>query len=131
MSPIHELALHTQRLGTRVTAAQRAGRSAAYVAGLVEQRDAAVSELRTLRAGVDAARAAVDDCAAELTRIQAGDPGDPRAHLRHVVHPQDQSEIRRSGAAGPVVALSVALAFGFFAAILVVDIPTPGGSACS
>jgi hypothetical protein len=116
---IEELARHTQRLGTRVTAAQRAGRSAAFVAGLAEERDGCVGELRALRAGVDAARAAIDDCGAQRDLERAGDPGDPRAHLRHVVHPQDPSAIRRSRVLDVWAAVSVALAFGFFGAVLV------------
>lgn len=110
-----------QRLGIRVAAAARAGRSTAFVASLVEERDRAVAEVRSLRISLDASRTAVTDCRAELARLRAGDPGDPVAHLRHVVHPQDPSEIRLSRAMDVWSAVSVALALAFFGALLYFD----------
>jgi len=53
--------------------------------------------------------------------VQAGDHGDPRAHLRHVVHPQDPAEIRRSRALDVWSAISVALAILLLGALLITE----------
>jgi len=110
-----------QRLGIRVTAAARAGRSTAFVASLVEERDRAVAELGALRTTLDATRTAIVDCRAELARLRAGEPGEPTAHLRHVVHPQDSSEIRLSRLLDVWSAVGVALALAFFGVLLYLD----------
>jgi hypothetical protein len=60
----------------------------------VTELAAAEKELATARAH----RAEVDDAIkasrAELARIEAGDPGDPHAHLHHVMRPTPPSEVR-------------------------------------
>jgi hypothetical protein len=110
-----------QRLGTRVTAAERAGRSMAYISALVAQRDSATTELRSRRLAADGLRSAIGDCERQLEALAAGDVGDPRAHLRHVVHPQDQATIRRSRVLDIWSAVSVALALGVMSTMLILD----------
>jgi hypothetical protein len=116
---IAELERTAQRLGVRVASMQRAGRSGASVAGIAAERDSAVAELRGMRVRVDGTVAAIGDGEAELARVIAGDQGDPRAHLRHVVHPQDPAEIRRSRALDIWSAVSVALAVLLLGALLI------------
>ena len=116
---ITDLERDSQRLGVRLAAAQRAGRSRASVAGIVAERDRAVAELRVLRVRVDGALATIEDSEAELLRVREGDPGDPRAHLRHVVHPQDPAAIRRSRLLDVWSAISVALAVLLLGALLI------------
>jgi hypothetical protein len=88
--------IRAQKLGVRVTAAQRAGRSDALVAQATSERDVAVDELTELRVHAENVSGMIADARTELERDRRGDAGDPRAHLRHVVHPQDPAEIRRS-----------------------------------
>lgn len=114
-----ELERASQRLGIRVAAAQRAGRSEASVAGIAVERDRAVAELRALRVRVDETLAAIEDSQAELARVREGDAGDPRAHLRHVVHPQDPAAIRRSRLLDVWSAVSVALAVLLLGVLLI------------
>ena len=57
---IAELERASQRLGVRVAAAQRAGRSEAFVAGIAAERDRVVAELRGLRVRVDGTLAAIE-----------------------------------------------------------------------
>lgn len=118
---IAERDAEAQRLGIRVTAAARAGRSTSFIARLVDDRERAVAQLRELRINLDATRTAMTDCRAELAHLRAGEPGDPRVHLRHVVHPQDPSQIRWSRALDVWSAVGVALALAFFAVLLYLD----------
>ena len=118
---ITELEHASQRLGVRVAAAQRAGRSEAFVAAVAADRDRVVQELRDRRVQADGDLAAISDSEAELACVQAGDHGDPRAHLRHVVHPQDPAEIRRSRALDVWSAISVALAILLLGALLITE----------
>jgi hypothetical protein len=76
---------------------------------LVAERDTAVADLRAARVEADEVQGTIEDGEAELARLRAGDVGDPRAHLRHVVHPQDPAEIRRSRILDVWSAVSVAL----------------------
>jgi hypothetical protein len=110
-----------QRLGVRVTAARRAGRSEAFVLAVAAERDRVVHERRVLRAQADGIAAAIGDSEAELARVRAGDHGDPRAHLHLVVHPQDPAEIRRSRLLDVWSAVSVALAILLLGALLITD----------
>ncbi len=116
---IADLERASQRLGVRVAAAQRAGRSEASVAGIAADRNRVVAELRGLRVRVDGTLAAIEDSEAELARVREGDPGDPRAHLRHVVHPQDPAAIRRSRLIDIWSAVSVALAVLLLGGLLI------------
>jgi hypothetical protein len=111
----------SQRLGVRVAAAQRAGHSDAFVDAVAAERDRAVQELRSLRVRADGIAAAIGDSEAALERVRAGDHGDPRTHLRHVVHPQDPAEIRRSRALDVWSAVSVALAILLLGVLLISD----------
>lgn len=112
-----------QRLGIRVTAAEQAGRSPAYAGEMVARRDAATDELRARRIRADALGAAISDCERKLAALARGERGDPRAHLRHVVHPQDPATIRRSRILDIWSAVSVALALAFMGALLILDLP--------
>jgi hypothetical protein len=116
-----ELEQTAQRLGVRVAAAQRAGRSEAFVLAVADERDRVVRERRALRARADGTAAAIDDSEAELARVRAGDHGDPRAHLHLVVHPQDPAEIRRSRLLDVWSAVSIALAILLLGALLITD----------
>ena len=116
---IADLERASQRLGVRVAAAQRAGRSEAAVAGIAAERERIVAELRGLRVRVDGTLATIDDSEAELARVHAGDAGDPRAHLRHVIHPQDPAAIRRSRLLDVWSAISVAVAVLLLGALLI------------
>jgi hypothetical protein len=89
------------------------------VAGIAAERDRVVAELRGLRVRVDGTLATIEDSEAELARVREGDPGDPRAHLRHVVHPQDPAAIRRSRLLDVWSAISVALAVLLLGALLI------------
>ena len=110
-----------QRLGVRVVAAQRAGRSEAFVQGVSADRDRVVRDLRDKRVEADGIAAAIDDSEAQLARLAVGDQGDARAHLRLVVHPQDPAEIRRSRVLDVWSAISVALAILLLAGLLITD----------
>jgi hypothetical protein len=110
-----------QQLGARVNAAEQAGRSPAFVAALVAQRDSATVEVRSLRLTADGLRSAISDCERQAASLRDGARGDPRAHLTHVVHPQDPATIRRSRVLDVWSAVSVALALGFMGGLLVLD----------
>ena len=110
-----------QRLGVRVVAARRAGRSEAFVQDVSSERDRAVQDLRDKRIEADGIAAAIEDSKAELARIAAGDQGDARAHLHLVIHPQDPAEIRRSRIVDVWSAVSVALAILLLAGLLITD----------
>jgi len=117
-----ELEERAQRLGARVAAARAAGRSDTYVRTVAAERDGAIEELRAIRVGLDGLIAARADIAKEMDRAQSGDPGDPRAHLQLVVHPQDPSEIRRSRLLDIWSALSVAAAILLLGGLLITDL---------
>jgi hypothetical protein len=118
---IPDLERATQQLGLRAAAAARAGRSDAFMGALVAERDSAVANLRSARIQADEAQATIEDMEAELARLRAGDLGDSRAHLRHVVHPQDPAEIRRSRILDVWSAVSVALSLLLLAVLLLTD----------
>jgi hypothetical protein len=119
---VGELEERTQRLGVRVAAAERAGRSGAYVEAIAAERDSAIEQLRALRIELDGLAAARDDSEAELARVRAGEAGDPRAHLHLVVHPQDPSEIRRSRLLDVWSAFSVAVAILLLGSLLITHV---------
>jgi len=119
---IAELELSAQQLGVRVIAAQRAGRSAAFVEAVTAERDAAVRALGERRVAAEGLAAAIGDSQAELVRLRAGDTGDPRSHLRHVVHPQDPAEIRRSRVLDVWSAVSVAFAVVLLGVLLIFNV---------
>ena len=119
---IAELELSAQQLGVRVIAAQRAGRSAAFVEAVTAERDAAVRALGERRVAAEGLAAAIGDSKAELVRLRAGDTGDPRSHLRHVVHPQDPAEIRRSRVLDVWSAVSVAFAVVLLGVLLIFNV---------
>jgi hypothetical protein len=75
-----------------------------------------------MRIAADGLRSAIGDCERQLASLAAGDVGDPRAHLRHVVHPQDPASIRRSRVLDIWSAVSVALALGVMGTMLIMDI---------
>ena len=114
---VTDLEGRAQRLGLRVNAAQRAGRSDAYGQLLAKERDETVEELRAARS-LDRLESSIRDGQDELARLSTGDLGDPRSHLRLVVHPQDPSEIQRSRILDLWSALSVAAAIIVFALLL-------------
>jgi ABC-type multidrug transport system fused ATPase/permease subunit len=91
----------------------------AFVLGICAERDRVVQELRDVRVRVDDTLAAIEDCKAELAHVVVGDQGDPRVHLRHVVHPQDPAEIRRSRLLDVWSAVSVALAVLLLGGLLI------------
>jgi hypothetical protein len=108
--------------GARLLASRQAGRSDAVLAPIAAERDAAVAELTALRRSGEAIRTLLDDTQAQLARARAGDPGDPRAHLRFVAHPQDPSLIRRSRILDVWAALSVAAAILIIGSLLFLGI---------
>jgi hypothetical protein len=110
-----------QRLGTRVEASRRAGRSEAITVGAEAERAAAVEELTVLRQQAEDLRVTIADTDAELARAERGDVGDPRAHLRFVAHPQDPGLTRRSWILDVWSAVGIAAAVVLLGALLVVD----------
>jgi hypothetical protein len=121
MARIGTLAGAAQALGAQVQALHRAGRSRAFTDAVAAERDVAVADLSAARANAEALRETIDEAAEEVERLEAGDPGDPRAHLRMVVRPQSQQEIRRSRVLDFWSAIGVGLAVLFVGAVLVVD----------
>jgi hypothetical protein len=91
-----EAEVRAQRLGIRVEASRRAGRSDAVVAPTEQARAATVAELTDLCRQAEDLRVAIADTEAERKRLARGEPGDPRSHLHFVAHPQDPGLIRRS-----------------------------------
>jgi hypothetical protein len=118
---IETLADTAQAFGAQLQALHRAGRSRAFTDAVAAERDAAVADLSAARADAEALRETIDEAAEEVARLDAGDPGDPRAHLRMVVRPQGQQEIRRSRVLDFWSAIGVGLAVVFVGAVLVVD----------
>lgn len=119
---IDDLEQRAQRLGVRVAAAQRAGRSEAYVRLIAAERDAAIAQLRVSRSQLDSLATAIDDSEAELARLRAGDVGDVQAHLHLVVKPQATEDIRRSRLLDVWSAFSLSLAILLLGALLITDI---------
>jgi hypothetical protein len=107
-----------QELGVRAHASRRAGRSDQALQPLRDARDAAVTQLTELRRQEDEVRTTLGDTEAELARVQAGDLGDPRGHLRFVAHPQDPRLIRRSRILDVWAAISVAALLFLLALLL-------------
>ncbi len=118
---IDDLAVAAQELGAQVLALQRAGRSQAFIDTVAAERDAAVADLTAARARVEALRETIGEAHDEIARIEAGDHGDPRAHLQMVVRPQSQSDIRRSRLLDFWSAIGVGLAVILVGGVLVVD----------
>jgi hypothetical protein len=116
-----ELAMRAQQLGTQVHALRRAGRSQAFIDTIATERDASVADLTTTRARAEALRETIVEAEDEIARLEAGDQGDPRAHLRMVVRPQSQGEIRRSRLLDFWSAIGVGLAVLLVGGILVID----------
>lgn len=118
---IADLEASVQGLGAQVRALQRAGRSEAFARPLEADRDAAAAELTAARARAEALRETVDEARDEVARLEAGDHGDPRGHLRMVVRPQSQLEIRRSRLLDFWSAVSVGLSILLIGAVLVLE----------
>ena len=108
-----------QRLGVRVETAQHAGRSRAFIEAIVAERNRVVTTMRDLRIHNAALIAVIDDSEAELARIASGAGADARAHLRHVVHPQDPAQIRLSRVLDIWSAVGVALSILILGALLI------------
>ncbi len=115
---ILELEGEAQRLGVRVSTVQHAGRSRPFVETLTAERDGIVATMRGLRVQNASFLSVIGDSEEELARLRAGDRGDARAHLRHVVHPQDPSEIRLSRLLDVWSAVGVSLAILVLAVLL-------------
>jgi hypothetical protein len=111
-----------QRLGIRVEASRRAGRSDAQVAPTEEARAATVAELTDLRRQAEDLRVAIADAEAERERVARGEPGDPRSHLRFVAHPQDPGLIRRSRILDVWSAVGIAAALVLLGALLIFEV---------
>jgi membrane-bound ClpP family serine protease len=92
------------------------------VEAVTAERDAAVRALGERRVAAEGLAAAINDSQAELVRRRAGDTGDPRTHLRHVVHPQDPAEIRRSRVLDVWSAVSVAFAVVLLGVLLIFNV---------
>jgi hypothetical protein len=116
-----DLARKAQELGAQVQSLQRAGRSQAFIDAIAAQRDSAVAELTAARAHVEALRESIVEAGEEVVRLEAGDLGDPRAHLRMVARPQSQGEIRRSRVLDFWSAIGVGLAVFFIGLVLVLE----------
>jgi hypothetical protein len=116
-----DLATKAQELGTQVQALQRAGRSQAFIDAIAADRDATIADLTAARARAEALRETIDEAREEVTRLEAGDLGDPRAHLRMVVRPQSQRDIRRSRLLDFWSAIGVGLSVFLIGAVLVVE----------
>ena len=121
---IHETEAAAQQLGARLLAAQHAGRSEAAVAPLITERDAAVAEITALRRRAEELRTLIDDTTTELARVRAGDPGDPRAHLRFVAHPQNPDLIRRSRILDVWASISAGAAIVLIGVLLILGLDT-------
>jgi hypothetical protein len=116
---IRDLELEAQRLGVRAGTATRAGRSSAFIDAIAAERDRVVEEVRARRIRTAAYSAVIEDSEAELARVRQGIIGDPRAHLHHVVHPQDPGQIRLSRALDVWSAVGVSLAIVLYGALLI------------
>ncbi len=116
-----DLATRAQELGAQVQALQRAGRSQAFVDAITTERDSTVAELTAARARAEALRETIDEARDEVARLQAGDPGDPRSHLRMVARPQSQRDIRRSRILDFWSAIGVGLAVFLIGFVLFVE----------
>jgi hypothetical protein len=79
-----------------------------------------VEELTDLRRQAEDLRVTITDTDAELARVARGEPGDPRAHLRYVAHPQEPSLINRSRILDVWSAVGIAAAIVLLGALLIV-----------
>jgi len=120
-SAADDLARTAQELGVQVQALRRAGRSQAFIDTIGAQRDSAVDDLTAARARTEALRESIVEAREEIERLEAGDLGDPRAHLRMVVRPQSQQDIRRSRVLDFWSAIGVGLAVLFIGVVLVLE----------
>ncbi len=118
---IGELSDRAQALGTQVVALQRAGRSQAFIDTIATQRDEAVAELTAARANAEVIGETIVEAQEQISRLAAGDIGDPRSHLHMVVRPQSQKDIRRSRLLDFWSAIGVGLAVIFIGVVLVLD----------
>ncbi len=120
LARIAEAEKRAQRLGTRVEASRRAGRSESIVARAEAARAAAVEELTDLRRQAEDLRVTIADTDAELERVARGELGDPRAHLRFVAHPQEPNLINRSRILDVWSAVGIAAAIVLLGSLLIV-----------
>jgi hypothetical protein len=121
MARVGTLADNAQALGAQVQALDRAGRSRAFIDAVAAERDAVVADLAAARATAETLRETIDEAGEEVSRLESGDLGDPRAHLHMVVRPQSPQEIRRSRLLDFWSAVGVGLAVLFIGAVLVLD----------
>ena len=117
-----EAEVRAQRLGIRVEASRRAGRSDAVVAPTEGARAATVAELTDLRRQAEDLRVAIADTEAERERLARGEPSDPRSHLQFVAHPQDPALIRRSRILDVWSAVGIAAALVLLGALLIFEV---------
>jgi hypothetical protein len=114
--------LRAQGLGARVESSRRAGRSDAVIGRAEGERAATVAELTDLRRLAEDLRVAIADTGAERARVDRGEPGDPRAHLRFVAHPQDPAVIKRSRLLDVWSAVGIAAAMVLLGGLLLFEI---------
>ncbi len=119
---ISETEARAQRLGIRVEASRRAGRSEPVVEGAQAELATTVEELSGLRRRAEDLRVITADIDAELQRVERGEPGDPRAHLRFVAHPQDPSLSQRSRVLDIWSAVGIATAIVLLGALLIAGV---------
>ncbi|MCJ7710149.1 MAG: hypothetical protein MUQ32_04895 [Chloroflexi bacterium] len=119
---ISETEARAQRHGIRVEASRRAGRSEPVVEGAQAELATTVEELSGLRRRAEDLRVITADIDAELQRVERGEPGDPRAHLRFVAHPQDPSLSQRSRVLDIWSAVGIATAIVLLGALLIAGV---------
>jgi hypothetical protein len=86
------------------------------------ERAATVAELTDLRRQAEDLRVAIADTGAERERVDRGEPGDPRAHLQFVAHPQDPALIKRSRLLDIWSAVGIAAAMVLLGGLLFFDV---------
>ena len=119
---ISEREEQAQRLGIRVEASRRAGRSEPIVEGAEAELETTVEDLTGLRRRAEELRVTAADIDADLRRVERGEPGDPRAHLRFVAHPEDPSLARRSRILDVWSAVGIATAIVLLGGLLIVGV---------
>ncbi len=119
---ISETEEQAQRLGIRVEASRRAGRSEPIVEGAEAELETTVEELAGLRRRAEELRVTSADIDADLRRVERGEPGDPRAHLRFVAHPEDPGLARRSRVLDVWSAVGIATAIVLLGALLIIGV---------
>jgi hypothetical protein len=91
----------------------RALRAASYLSELYQRRQRELAAGEVERDGLEARRVELCEtlaaCRRLLVSLEAGDAGDPQAHLRHKRMPQSSAEIRRSRVAEVWAGLSISL----------------------